>query len=64
MIFEVKSVSETVFMRVPKEMVERLREIFPELEGESDAAVVRIALQRAYSFTRVDKLASKEVEEE
>jgi predicted DNA-binding protein len=36
----------TVMVRVPSEIIERLRKLFPELENESNAVVVRTALNK------------------
>jgi len=35
-----------VLVRIPEEIVEKLREIFPELKNESNAVIVRAALNR------------------
>jgi len=37
---------EDVVVRVPKETIEKLREMFPELKDEGHAVVVRVALNR------------------
>ncbi|ADC64724.1 hypothetical protein Ferp_0551 [Ferroglobus placidus DSM 10642] len=38
--------AEEVIVRIPKQLIQQLRELFPELGDESDATVVRIALRK------------------
>ena len=38
--------SDTVLVRVPATLIEKIRDLFPELSDESDSTVVRIALNK------------------
>ena len=37
---------EVAMVRVPIHLIEKVRELFPELKDESDSTVVRVALNR------------------
>ncbi len=41
-----KSMSNNILVRVPAALIEKLRELHPELSEESDSTVVRIALNK------------------